>query len=66
MPAALWQGDLAAALGAVVEDVDFRSAVSEGNQRGSHCSSYVSTLIENYWPSKISTNKTSNTMACLK
>jgi hypothetical protein len=39
MLAALWQGELIAALGAVGEDEDFRSLVPETNRRESHRSS---------------------------
>ncbi len=41
MIAALWQGELMAALGAVVEDVDLLSPVPETNRRGSRHSSSV-------------------------
>jgi hypothetical protein len=36
MLAALWQGELVAALGAVVEDVDFRWPIIETNRQGYH------------------------------
>jgi len=42
----LWQGELVAALDAVVEDADFRSAVSDGTSGDLIAQVYVSTLIE--------------------